>query len=305
MAVTPTPSITPLPPFPQRQSDTAAVFVTKADNHVAALPTFADEVKAVGEAAEANAGAAENAAAAAEAEALALRTATAALVLGNAYAATSNSPQTLTTGAKSFTLNETARAFQVGDKLVAFSRGNPGVRLKLTVDSYSGTTLGATVPSGGVFGSGGPYSDWAILPSEILALPPAGVDNTRAGLDGYAVTPKDLDDADATSALTDASTVAWNMATQGPCARLTMTSAVGGTRQLGAPTNGKDNKVGVVYFKQPATGGPCSATFSGYFEFPPNVVVSWSTAANAEDTLVFVHIAATGKGRVLSFTKGS
>src|SRR5690606_25116943 len=79
--------------------------------------------------------------------------------------ATSTSSVAIGTGSKSFTI-QSGKSFAVGQLIYAIDAANPANWMKATVDSYSGTSLGVTVPSGGTHGSG-TKTNWIIVLSAL------------------------------------------------------------------------------------------------------------------------------------------
>jgi hypothetical protein len=133
---------------------------------------------------------------------------------------------------------------------------------------------------------GGTGVNESTLAALLTALLAAGGGTMGAGL-----APK-------VTTLTDASTVAINAALSNDF-RLTCTTGVGSTRALGAPTNPTDGQTIRIDVIQPASGGPCALTFatgSGGYDFgTAGTFTSFSTAANAIDTLGFRYIATISK----------
>ena len=99
--------------------------------------------------------------------------------------------------------------------------------------------------------------------------------------DAKFVTAKALYDAAAPVALTDAATIAVDLATG-----INFTVTLGGNRTLGAPTNAKPGASGVIIVKQDATGSRTLAynTTWKFFGGAPSL----STAANAVDVISYV-----------------
>jgi len=83
------------------------------------------------------------------------------------------------------------------------------------------------------------------------------------------------------AALTDASSIAWNLATA-QAASVTL----GGNRTLAAPTNMVDGGTYMLRVKQDATGSRTLA-YNAVFKFPGGTAPTLSTAANALDILTF------------------
>lgn len=97
--------------------------------------------------------------------------------------------------------------------------------------------------------------------------------------------------APAVVTLTDASTVTPNCLS-GNDFRLLTTSAVGGSRTIAAPTNAQDGMRICFQVTQPASGGPCTITWSsstGGFNFGAAGAPTLSTAASKLDIIGFIY----------------
>lgn len=105
----------------------------------------------------------------------------------------------------------------------------------------------------------------------------AGTDN------GSPATALSLKASSAFQTLTDAATVAWNMATQGFNAIVTL----GGNRTLGTPTNPVDGRTYTLLVQQPAAGGPCTLTFPAAFKWGTLGAPALSGGANVIDRVYF------------------
>lgn len=89
--------------------------------------------------------------------------------------------------------------------------------------------------------------------------------------------------------VTDNGTITVN-AQAGNVFRVTLTTAVGATRAVAAPSNPVDGQELAFEFIQPATGGPCAVTWStttGGFTFGAVGAPSLSTTAGASDLVAF------------------
>lgn len=86
--------------------------------------------------------------------------------------------------------------------------------------------------------------------------------------------------------LTDAATITWNAQTQ-QSAYVLLTSAVGGTRALGAPSNQVAGFTYVLVVQQSSTGTN-ALTYNAVFKWPGGAAPTLSTANNAIDILTFV-----------------
>lgn len=90
----------------------------------------------------------------------------------------------------------------------------------------------------------------------------------------------------AQQSLTDASTITWNCSTQ-QAARVLLTSVVGETRVLGAPSNPKAGSTYTLIVVQSSTGSN-ALTFNAAYKFPGGIAPTLSTANNAVDILTFI-----------------
>ncbi len=124
----------------------------------------------------------------------------------------------------------------------------------------------------------------------------AGSDLRALTDDAKFLTAKSVADAADIAALTDASTIAVDMATG---ANFTVT--LGGNRTLGAPTNAKSGQTGTILVKQPSSGGPRTLAYASAW-VPFGSTPSLSTAANAVDMIAYA-VEASGKVR-FNLSKG-
>jgi len=90
----------------------------------------------------------------------------------------------------------------------------------------------------------------------------------------------------ARASLTDASTITWNAQTQ-QSAYVLLTSSVGGTRVLGAPSNLVSGFTYILMVQQSSTGSN-ALTYNGVYKWPGGVAPVLSTANNAIDILTFI-----------------
>jgi hypothetical protein len=273
------PFLTPYPdPAPQR-TDAAAVFIERADSKVAHDVTFIEEMNdSVIPAINAGIEAATDVSGAAV-----------AAVENTDYAASSTSSLALSTGSKSVVLTQSGKLFAANDFIVAVYRPDPAIRLFMTVDSVAGTTLTCTVPSGGVFGTGGPYSNWLIIHTGFLGNAATAAE-VRAGTDDtLQITPENLVEAALPwAALTDAATIAWDMALYWNTAVI-----LGGNRTMGVPTNPKGGMTYVLEVLQDATGSRTLSWPSNY-DFGAAGAPVLSTGANKRDIVsLYCYNAAT------------
>lgn len=90
----------------------------------------------------------------------------------------------------------------------------------------------------------------------------------------------------AQASLTDAATITWNANTQ-QAAYVLLTSAVGGTRVLGAPSNLHAGATYTLIVQQSSTGTN-ALTYNAVFKWPGGTVPTLSTGNNAIDILTFI-----------------
>ncbi len=90
----------------------------------------------------------------------------------------------------------------------------------------------------------------------------------------------------AAAALTDASPITWNLATQ-QAATVLLTSGVGGTRQLANPTNMVNGGTYTLKVTQSSTGSN-ALTYDNAYKWPGGTAPTLSTANNAVDILTFL-----------------
>lgn len=86
--------------------------------------------------------------------------------------------------------------------------------------------------------------------------------------------------------LTDAATIAWD-ARANQVAKVLLTSGVGATRVLGAPTNLLDGGTYILFVTQSSTGSN-ALTYNAVYKWPGGLAPVLSTANNAVDILTFV-----------------
>lgn len=116
-----------------------------------------------------------------------------------------------------------------------------------------------------------------------------GADLRVATSQTKALTPKSVADAAALVALTDAATIAVDLA-----AGTNFTVTLAGNRTLGAPTNAKPGMSGTILIKQDATGSRTLAYNTAWKPFGSTPALS--TAASAVDLLTWI-VEDTGKVR--------
>ena len=170
MAITPNPAVTPLPAAPQRLTDAPAVFVPKADALMAALPTFASQISAVGAAAQANGTAAEIAATSAEVAKVSAETAAASAVGTSTLMSTCSTSVTLSLAPKSLTGLQAGRTFANGQRATLIRVSDPTSQGSGLISGFSGgTTLTLTLDA--VSGAAGPFTDWLLVLSVFAPIP--------------------------------------------------------------------------------------------------------------------------------------
>lgn len=109
-----------------------------------------------------------------------------------------------------------------------------------------------------------------------------------------------LKNASAIQTLGDAATVNWDMS-QGYNARVTL----GGNRTLATPTNSIAGRTYMLSIYQPSSGGPCTLTMPGTFDFGGAGTPTLSTAANKIDRLSLYCEDASVPRFAAFFSKGS
>lgn len=291
MTITPNPSVTALPAAPARLTDTPAAFVTKADAMMAALPTFAAQLSAVGAVAVLNGTAAETAATEAEAAQVAAEAAQVAAVGVSTLMATCATSVTLSLAAKALTLVETGRTFANGQRVSLIRISDP---TSFGTGLVSAANMGArtmTVTLDVINGATGPFTDWLVILTPLAALPAATAAQVKAGTAStIAVTPAGLVAASAFQVLTAGASIAWDFAL-GVNARVTLGAAA---NAFAAPTNLFDGAPVSLFIAQDGTGGR-TATFNAIFDWGVPGVPTLSTGANKVDQVFGIYSAFTGK----------
>lgn len=288
MTVTPTPSITALPDYPQRLTDSAATYVPKADAWAVAMPVFSDDVSAVAVVVEANATAAEAAATSAEADAAVANASATAALASSGYVGTSSASLAISAGAKSVT-GVTGKSFANDDDVYLIRRGDAAARMHGVVSSANmgAGTMTVTVAADGFVGSG-TYTDWVVALGAFVSLPVGVAADLLAGTSGIAaLTPDAIYDALAEVTLTDAATISVDMATF-----INAKVTLGGNRTLGNPTNPKVGQTGRIRIIQDGTGSRTLA-FASNWKFKNGVDPTVTTTASAYDTLEYDVVSST------------
>jgi hypothetical protein len=134
------------------------------------------------------------------------------------------------------------------------------------VTSFNGRTGAVTLAKADVTGTG-------LAAADVGALPASGGALTGELSPGIVT-------------LTDAATVVIGAA-GGNDWRLLLTSAIGSTRAIGAPTGLADGATYTLALTQPASGGPCSVTWNAVYDFGSAGAPTLSTAASAADIIAF------------------
>lgn len=183
----------------------------------------------------------------------------------------------------------------------ATARSNLSIYSKAETDAALGgkqASLGFTPEDvskkGQAYGYAGLGSDGKVPSAQLPAAPTVPVKTTGAALraatnDTDFVTPKSVADAAALVALTDAATIAVDLA-----AGTNFTVTLAGNRTLGAPSNAKPGMSGTILIKQDATGSRTLAYNTAWKPFGSTPALS--TAASAVDLLTWI-VEDTGKVR--------
>jgi len=181
---------------------------------------------------------------------------------------------TITTGAGTTAVLPTGAITLVicdGSNVKPFGYG--GYELKTYIDQAILATTGSLPATTGNEGKGLIVTGGAWVPT-LLALANisdfawASLSDVRAGSSSVKATPpKAMRDAQARQTLTDAASVAWNVS-NGSSAVLTMTSGVGSSRAIAAPTGCQEGDDIDLRIIQPGSGGGTyTATFNAAFDF--------------------------------------
>ena len=304
------PSITPLPPPPQRGSQ-PEVFVPMADTFMAALPTFQSQtnaaITAMNETATIINGQATQVstnASTAQAAAQSAATSAASAINAPGTRATSAANLSLSTGSKTVPLEQTGKEFAIGQTVSIAVTADGSRRMIGPITGFTSNTLTVLIEnSGSVFGSGSASGAgaWTVALSAPTSIPIATKEDLWAGTDnGKAVTAKTVADAEAFQTLTDAATVAWNCATQGWNASVEL----GGNRTMGVPSNLVLGRTYTLLIKQ-GTGGGRAMTFPSQYDFGQAGAPTLSTVAGKIDKVRFQVIDLTGPVLDATFKKAA
>lgn len=281
-----TPTFTAPPAAPSRLTDQPVTFVTKVDAFVAWIVVFVGQLVAavawfVDRVTEVDGN-----------TAAALAAAQAAV---NATTLCDISSSNLSIGmtAKAFTLTKLTNTFTNTERARAFRKSDPTTFMEGPISAASmGTNPQTmTITPDTVGGAGGPYSDWIVVDAGLVAIAAALAADIWAATTGLkAITPLALKNAVATGALTDASTVAWDIRVNG----VNTTVTLGGNRTIGAPSNLYDNLDVELELVQDATGSRVPS-FAGIWEWGSAGPPSLQTAAGKADIVAGRYFARTGK----------
>lgn len=287
MAVTVTPAIDVLPPFPGRNAQPDD-FNDKADAFTAALSPYGQQVKAVGDAAEANARSTQSDAAATAADRFATsqsrsQAAEFALTAINAPGtkATSNIPATLQTGPVDLVI-QTGKAFAPGQGValtLATDRSKRGIGY---IDAYDPATGALRLILNTIFGAGTTGSNWIIALAADNSLSPATKEDLWGGTNNdKAATAFTLAEARKFRALTPvAGVITWDVLAAGWKVRVPLAS---GTNTLTLPSGLREGDVLTILGIQPASGAVASVLYPGQFKFGAAGAPAHSTANSAWD----------------------
>jgi len=227
----------------------------------------------------------------------------------------STTPMTIGTGSRTFNI-EPGKAFGEGQTVsiaAAFDPTKQMIGVIIVNDTVSGgmqvivsTTAGsgsfsawtvaiasaAIASFGSVAGGGLATGSGSTGTSVTITVTAATKADMLAGTSvTTAATPKAIADMGAFTTLTDAASVTWNT-NNGISSILTLTSAVGSTRALAAPTNLKDGWSYAQVLVQ-GTGGNMTATFDAVWDFDQTPV--WATVTGKYNVASGKYCAALGK----------
>ncbi len=261
------------PPTPPTTNDPAN-FPTRADAFLSWLATFAAELDtnfpSILSAIEAANVAAANA---------------------TAYATSTTSLAVSTTATtRSLTFAETGRTFQVGQYVNLAVTASAAVNYMYgRISAVNNAAKTMTIAVDGGAGSG-TFAAWTISLGAPFGRPAATASNIRAGTSSAVdITPQAFFQAMAFQTLTDAATIAWDMA-GGPNAAVTL----GASRTVGLPTSLQDGLPVALAITQ-GTGGNFTLTWNSVFDFGAVGAPTLSTAAGKTDFVFGVYRSATGK----------
>lgn len=220
-------------------------------------------------------------------------------VVGSSTAyGTSSTSNSIGTGSKTWTI-ETGRGFQLGQYVIIADTAAAATNYMLgRITAYNSGTGSLTVTVDTTAGSG-TKTAWVVSLGAVAGRPAATAANARAGTSSTVdLTPLSLFQAMAFQTLTDAPTIAWDMA-NGPNAAVT----IGASRIMGAPSNLQDG-LPVALASTQGTGGGFTMTWNSVFDFGAAGAPTLSTAAGKVDFVFGVYRSVTGKIHA-SFWKAS
>jgi len=164
------------------------------------------------------------------------------------------------------------------------ARGNLGLGTAATAASTDFAASSRTITAAGLATGGGDLSA-----NRTITVTGAATGDILTGTSAaVAVTPDSIYDALAEVTLTDAATIAVDMATF-----INAIVTPGGNRTLGNPTNTKVGQTGRIRVVQPGSGGPYTLSYGSNWKFAGGVIPSVSTPASAVDFLEYEVINST------------
>ena len=292
----PTPTITPLPPAPQR-SDLPGIFRAKSDAFVAALVVFASQVAAV------IVWMAEMVAAVVADRVQTGQDRVSAALSAGAAAASAltavQAPGTIASTIATLTPGLGLQAFQIQQNKLLIPGHNVSIGLQANgsrrmvgpVKSYDPATGNIVVDVEAFFGAATPATGWSIGLSPPGAIPIASKEEIWAGTDnGKAITAAGEAAADEFQTVAYASTLALNFATQGRHLKVVLA----GNPTIPVPSGMRDGRYYAIMLGTGA-GGVRTWVMPGIFDWGPAGVPVPSTVAGKFDTVRLQCIdAATG-----------
>lgn len=294
------PTITSLPPAPQRLVDAPEVYIPKADAWADAVHASVPEFNAVAVTTYQNALAAEDGAELAEGHAATAGIAAATALSATTKAATSDSPLEMVDGTQPVSLNETGRTYQDGDVLVATRRGDPNTRLIGEVDNWDGQDFDFIIGEDGVIdplGTADTYDDWDFLPSSFYDMGATKAQMLAMTRSDVAATPLAMKEMLEPFALTDGATV-----TPSGLNGLDFTWPIGGNRTLAPITNTYKGASGTIEITQDGVGSRILAVGGTNVWRRRGGLGTLSTGAGKIDELEYKVRAVDGSGTATRIT---
>lgn len=260
------------------------VYVPTANAWAASLPDFGTSLEAIGEYVDAKAGELDQ------------------IIGGAGFYGTSTTPLTIGTGAKSLT-TQAGLSFRSGAFAMAVDAANLTNKMwgPITYDPDTGAMV-ITVAADGYEGSGS-ISSWYITLTgdQGPAVALASAAEILAGNGAKAMTAGAARTAAAKQTLTDASTIAWNLAS-GTNAKVTL----GANRIMGLPTNIWEGCSGRLEIVQDGTGSRLITAWNAFFDFGFDGLPVLSTGAGKIDVIYFDVYDASGSPRArCAFSKAA